>query len=993
MTSTIDFPFLDDNTTSNEPCGLFSTAEDETKLPIPLKSRQVKADVFAEHCFTEITETHSYVADEDSTCTFIFPLPPRSAIFRFKATIGDREVITEVKRKVEAQAEFDSAVRQGHTAVHLQQGKGSQLYKVSIGNLISMEECIIEFSYVRILNSVAGSVEFEHSATWVPPYQRGPTLPHPLPYPHPRSIGDSPAVPAQDPLAQAATVLPSSEGNPTFSLAPVSYKLSYQIRVRSSRGFTSVECPTASTPIKVIEEGDLRIVNLDEAVSDPSKDFTLLIEVPPLAADSASCGNLLVQECTRNGKKKQVALATFIPPTPPPPSSAKAATQHTEIIFIIDGSGSMHGSPIAQALEASLYFVKDLPVNAHISLNVAVFGSSSSLMWPQSKGYNEESQLEAVKWIQDNVNANYGGTEVLSVLQAVYSQPLAADTARQIIFLTDGGVDGGEESRIFDLIEGKGETARKTSIFSLGIGHGVHRGLVEGVAKRSGGIAQFVVDGEPLAKKIGLLKKCALAAANGCYSNPKLLSRSALIRSAPNVLPPRLFSNEPFSVLAEIMKSEPSASLDLSYDFRVGKIASACQAQSLTLDKAVHLPDGHALSVLHAMACIGSLLNGTSELHLSADGTPLPSQPQQQDVEDAVVLLAISEGLVTPHTSAVGVMLQRDPLDPSKVKKFEVPLQVPAGRKLWEHEASNDQAMMMRFRGAPPMMACAAPMMMACAAPPPMPRMMMKCAAPMPVRSLAACSPSSYAAQNVDLMALDEGLIGRGELAVQGHMLEAMEDSESLEMDASNFKKKSSKRLGSAIGGIFGSIASAFGGFGGGGGIPAGALARCSYVPSPASYTPTSPASNFMAAEKSVLKESAPPPAPALSALSTSQVLSMLNLKRSINGSIPHEPSVMEALAGEGWRASGSNLTLTLSEYAKVKLVDAIHPSLAASDIGAEIWTTVLSLAWLKKHAASDKAVWAGLETKAVAWLGTVWKDAGANGSVGACILNAMKLI
>ena len=946
---------------------------------------------------------------------------------RFKATIGDREVITEVKRKAEAQAEFDAAVRQGHTAVQLQQGKGSQLYKVDIGNLVSMEECVIEFCYVRILNSVAGSVEFEHSATWVPPYQRGSTHPHPHPtplphpHPHPHANGDSPALTAQDPLVQNdASILPSSEGNPTFSLAPVTYKLSYQIKVRSSRGFTSIECPTASTPIKIIEEGDLRVVNLDEAVSDPSKDFTLLIEVPPLAGgDGASQGNLLVQECMRNGKKKLVALATFLPPTPP--SSAAAPTQHTEIVFIIDGSGSMGGSPIAQALEASLYFVKDLPVNANISLNVAVFGSSYSLMWPQSKAYNELSQKAAVEWIQDNVHANYGGTEVLSVLQAVYSQPIGPDATRQIIFLTDGGVDGGEESRIFDLIEGKGDMASKTSIFSLGIGHGVHRGLVEGVAKRSGGVAQFVVDGEPLAKKIGMLKKCALAAgSNGCYSNPKLLSRSALIRSAPNVLPPRLFPGQPFSVLAEIIKSDPTASLDLSFDLRAGKITSACPAQSLALDKAVHLPDGDALSVLHAMACIGSLLNGSSELHLSPDGTPLPSQPQRHDVEDAVVLLAISEGLVTPHTSAVGVLLQKDPLDPSKVQKVEVPLQVPAGRNLWKQGASNDQLQAPWLcRGAPPMaMACAAPQMQKNIK---MPRMMMKkCAPPAPapgqMRSLAACAPTSYAAQDDDDADLMKGNVGGG----------GEDECESLEVDALVVKKET-KGLGSAFGGIFGSIASAFGS---GGGVSApGACApppgACTppvpppfpYVPTAPSYSPTSPASNgdgsapgasaayvptspshmptsassFMAAEESVMKESAPVAAPILTALPPSQVLSMLNLKRTINGSIPQEPSVMEALAGEGWKSSGSNLTL--SEYARVKLMDAIPPSLAASEQGDEVWATVLSLAWLKKHAASDKAVWAGLEAKAVAWLGTVWKGAGGNGSVGASILSAMKLL
>ena len=85
MTSSfIDIPFLESNgtNTGSEPCGLFCLGADAKQIPVPLKTRSIKALVFAEHAFTEITETHTYIADEDVTCQFIFPLPPRSAVFR-----------------------------------------------------------------------------------------------------------------------------------------------------------------------------------------------------------------------------------------------------------------------------------------------------------------------------------------------------------------------------------------------------------------------------------------------------------------------------------------------------------------------------------------------------------------------------------------------------------------------------------------------------------------------------------------------------------------------------------------------------------------------------------------------------------------------------------------------------------------------------------------------------------------------------------------------
>lgn len=48
-----------------------------------------------------------------------------------------------------------------------------------------------------------------------------------------------------------------------------------------------------------------------------------------------------------------------------------------------------------------------------------------------------------------------------------------------------------------------------------------------------------------------------------------------------------------------------------------------------------------------------------------------------------MVRLAVTENLVTPHTAAVGVMLQHNPMDPAQVKRVEVPLQLPHGTKLF----------------------------------------------------------------------------------------------------------------------------------------------------------------------------------------------------------------------------------------------------------------------------------------------------------------------
>jgi hypothetical protein len=156
----------------------------------------------------------------------------------------------------------------------------------------------------------------------------------------------------------------------------------------------------------------------------------------------------------------------------------------------------------------------------------------------------------------------------------------------------DGGISGGEEQAVYELVGagkaapgalesgiaklkarvlgGGGKPSGDTpatpatpalpgppAVMCLGIGHGVHRGLLDGMASRSGGVAQYVVDGESIVHKAGFLKKAALAGA-GVVVAPRLVGKGVLLRSAPHVLPARLFPGEPLHVLAELLKVDES---------------------------------------------------------------------------------------------------------------------------------------------------------------------------------------------------------------------------------------------------------------------------------------------------------------------------------------------------------------------------------------------------------------------------------------------------
>jgi hypothetical protein len=60
---------------------------------------------------------------------------------------------------------------------------------------------------------------------------------------------------------------------------------------------------------------------------------------------------------------------------------------------------------------------------------------------------------------------------------------------------------------------------------------------------------------------VGFLRKAALS--NAYVIKPRLVGRSALIRAAPHLLPPRLFPGEPLSVMVELLKTDESSELEL----------------------------------------------------------------------------------------------------------------------------------------------------------------------------------------------------------------------------------------------------------------------------------------------------------------------------------------------------------------------------------------------------------------------------------------------
>lgn len=124
-------------------------------------------------------------------------------------------------------------------------------------------------------------------------------------------------------------------------------------------------------------------------------------------------------------------------------------------------------------------------------------------MFPQSVKYSQETLAQA----RNSVNGMYigGGTNLLSPLQHVYSQRQVPGYLTQIFSITDGQVSS--RQAVLDLVAARVKHSRS---FSLGIGTGVDRVLVQGIAENAGGMYEFVTYNEMIESKILHQLKTAL---------------------------------------------------------------------------------------------------------------------------------------------------------------------------------------------------------------------------------------------------------------------------------------------------------------------------------------------------------------------------------------------------------------------------------------------------------------------------------------------------
>ncbi len=148
---------------------------------------------------TDLTQTFQNVHAEPLEATYIFPLPDRAAVTRFRLEVAGRVIEGELKERAAARKEYDQAIKAGHRAAITEEERPG-VFTMRVGNLPPGEEATVRLSLTGPLPYSEGEATFRFPLVVAPRYIPGTPLSGP-------SVGDGVATDT-DAVPDASRITP-----------------------------------------------------------------------------------------------------------------------------------------------------------------------------------------------------------------------------------------------------------------------------------------------------------------------------------------------------------------------------------------------------------------------------------------------------------------------------------------------------------------------------------------------------------------------------------------------------------------------------------------------------------------------------------------------------------------------------------------------------------------------------------------------------------------
>jgi hypothetical protein len=447
-----------------------------SSLYVPLL--YVSLNVNVVNTTSRTTLTHVFTNDSDRTipeATYVFPLYDGATVVSFTCRVGPNTIRSSVETKTKAREEYQAAISRKDVALRLEEHT-SEVFETSLGNIPPRTDVRIEITYIIELKP---DISGEGLLVTIP-----------------ASVAPRYSTPPEGYTKNGSSNLKAQKG------MDIRIDVSAPVAIRGldprSAHVVRLDFGSAGQPVQTNKFGDVA-AGLP-AVSDHKRVRATLSHLTPVLD-----GDFILLIALQDPGFLKPRAVMEVCPRYPGTSAIRVSFRSLdlftpqvfqldlkdEIIFVVDRSGSMVPKISALKKSMDIFLRSILVLERCVNFNIVSFGTDCSLLWPESKSYNQTTLTEALKHL-DTFEADMGGTEILwAIEKAVKSRNTDTDMRTEILILTDGEV--WQEDQTIEFVRSTREKlADGIRFFALGVGDAVSHKLIEGIGRHGGGFADVL---------------------------------------------------------------------------------------------------------------------------------------------------------------------------------------------------------------------------------------------------------------------------------------------------------------------------------------------------------------------------------------------------------------------------------------------------------------------------------------------------------------------